>query len=183
PKQVLLAMGARLAENGAFYIYSVFALVYATQVVHMDRSIVLYGILIASALELPMIPFFGALSDRVGRKPVYFFGGIPTRAPARGFAPRDFSLHLFARRDVRATGGFPLRAVWHESAVQRSISRRATVLRAGRRAVADHRHGSSDLRLRSRRAGALPDWDGNYHHHLGHHRDGNAAARYRGRMN
>jgi MHS family shikimate/dehydroshikimate transporter-like MFS transporter len=78
PKQVLLAMGARLAENGAFYIYSVFALVYATQVVHMDRSIVLYGILIASALELPFIPFFGALSDRVGRKPVYLFGAIAT---------------------------------------------------------------------------------------------------------
>jgi MFS transporter, MHS family, shikimate and dehydroshikimate transport protein len=71
-------MGARLAENGAFYIYSVFALVYATQVVHMDRSIVLYGILIASALELPMIPLFGALSDRVGRKPVYLFGAIST---------------------------------------------------------------------------------------------------------
>jgi metabolite-proton symporter len=78
PKQVLLAMGARLAENGAFYIYSVFALVYATQVVHMDRSIVLNGILIASALELPMIPLFGALSDRVGRKPVYLFGAIST---------------------------------------------------------------------------------------------------------
>jgi MHS family shikimate/dehydroshikimate transporter-like MFS transporter len=78
PKQVLLAMGARLAENGAFYIYSVFALVYATQVVHMDRRIVLYGILIASALELPMIPLFGALSDRVGRKPVYLFGAIST---------------------------------------------------------------------------------------------------------
>jgi MFS transporter, MHS family, shikimate and dehydroshikimate transport protein len=78
PKQVLLAMGARLAENGAFYIYSVFALVYATQVVHMDRSIVLNGILIASALELPMIPLFGALSDRVGRKPVYLFGAIAT---------------------------------------------------------------------------------------------------------
>jgi metabolite-proton symporter len=78
PKQVLLAMGARLAENGAFYIYSVFALVYATQVVRMDRSIVLNGILIASALELPMIPLFGALSDRVGRKPVYLFGAIAT---------------------------------------------------------------------------------------------------------
>jgi MFS transporter, MHS family, shikimate and dehydroshikimate transport protein len=30
-KEVLLAMGARLAENGAFYIYSVFVLVYGTQ--------------------------------------------------------------------------------------------------------------------------------------------------------
>src|SRR5688572_6573184 len=32
PKQVLLAMGARFAENGAFYIYSAFVLTYATQV-------------------------------------------------------------------------------------------------------------------------------------------------------
>src|SRR4029453_14684894 len=31
PKEVLLAMGARLAENGSFYIYTVFVLVYATQ--------------------------------------------------------------------------------------------------------------------------------------------------------
>jgi MHS family shikimate/dehydroshikimate transporter-like MFS transporter len=78
PKQVLLAMGARFAENGAFYIYSVFALVYATQHVRMDRTIVLNGILLASALELPMIPLFGALSDRVGRRPVYLFGAIAT---------------------------------------------------------------------------------------------------------
>jgi MFS transporter, MHS family, shikimate and dehydroshikimate transport protein len=78
PKQVLLAMGARFAENGAFYIYSVFALVYATQHVRMDRTIVLNGILLASALELPMIPIFGALSDRVGRRPVYLFGAIAT---------------------------------------------------------------------------------------------------------
>jgi MFS family permease len=78
PKQVLLAMGARLAENGAFYIYSVFALVYATQHVHLAQSIVLNGILIASAIELPVIPLFGMLSDRVGRRPVYLFGAIAT---------------------------------------------------------------------------------------------------------
>ncbi len=32
------------------------------------------GVLISSALGLFTIPFFGALSDRVGRKPVYMFG-------------------------------------------------------------------------------------------------------------
>src|SRR5438105_4659406 len=30
-KQILLAAGARVAENGSFYIYSVFSLTYATQ--------------------------------------------------------------------------------------------------------------------------------------------------------
>jgi MFS family permease len=71
-------MGVRLAENGAFYIYSSFVLVYATQHVHIPQSVVLNGALIASALELPTIPFFGALSDRVGRRPVYLFGAVAT---------------------------------------------------------------------------------------------------------
>jgi MFS family permease len=78
PKEVLLAMGARFAENGAFYIYSVFALTYATQQVQMDRQIVLDGIMIGAGLQLLAIPFFGALSDRVGRRPVYLFGAVMT---------------------------------------------------------------------------------------------------------
>ena len=78
PRQVLLAMGARIAENGAFYVYSVFVLVYATQQVKMDRQIVLNGILLGAACELVAIPLFGALSDRVGRRPVYLFGATVT---------------------------------------------------------------------------------------------------------
>ena len=78
PKQVLLAAGARVAENGAFYIYSAFVLVYGTQQVGLPRQTVLNGILIASILALGAIPFFGALSDKVGRRPVYLFGAIVT---------------------------------------------------------------------------------------------------------
>ena len=78
PREVLVAMGARLAENGAFYIYTVFVLIYGTQHVGMDRNIVLTGIMIAAALELAAIPLFGWLSDLVGRRPVYLFGAIMT---------------------------------------------------------------------------------------------------------
>jgi metabolite-proton symporter len=76
PKQVLLAMGARFAENGAFYIYSVFVLVYATQQVKMAQRTVLYAMLFGAACELVAIPLYGALSDRIGRRPVYLFGAI-----------------------------------------------------------------------------------------------------------
>jgi len=76
PKQVLLAMGARFAENGAFYIYSVFVLVYATQQVKMPQRTVLYAMLFGAACELVAIPLYGALSDRIGRRPVYLFGAI-----------------------------------------------------------------------------------------------------------
>ena len=78
PKEVLLAAGARVAENGSFYIYSAFVLTYATQEVGLARETVLNGILLASVIELAAIPFFGALSDRVGRRPVYLFGAIVT---------------------------------------------------------------------------------------------------------
>ena len=78
PKQVLLAMGARFAENGAFYIFSVFVLTYATERAMIDRQIVLNAILIGAAVELVAIPLFGALSDRVGRRPVYLFGAVMT---------------------------------------------------------------------------------------------------------
>jgi metabolite-proton symporter len=78
PKQVLLAMGARLGENAAFYIYTVFVFVYAAQHVHMDSNTVLGALILAAAVELAAIPLYGALADRIGRRPVYLFGGIMT---------------------------------------------------------------------------------------------------------
>jgi MHS family shikimate/dehydroshikimate transporter-like MFS transporter len=78
PKQILQAAGARCAENGAFYIYSAFMLVYATQHVHISRNIPLTGIMIASACEFIAVPAYGALSDRIGRRPVYMFGAVMT---------------------------------------------------------------------------------------------------------
>jgi MHS family shikimate/dehydroshikimate transporter-like MFS transporter len=97
-KEVLLAMGARFAENGAFYIYTVFVLVYGTQRVGIDRQTVLNGVLIAAACALVAIPLWGALSDRLGRRPVYLFGACVTAL---------FAYPLFWMLD---TGSTPL--VW-----------------------------------------------------------------------
>ena len=76
PKNILLAMGARFAENGFFYIYATFVLAYATQVLGMNKQDILTGVLIAAFLESFTIPVFGALSDNLGRRPVYIFGAI-----------------------------------------------------------------------------------------------------------
>lgn len=74
PKNVLLAMGMRMAENGIFYVLTVFVLSYVTQQLGLDRSTVLTGVIIAALVSLFSTPAFGALSDRVGRRPVYLFG-------------------------------------------------------------------------------------------------------------
>jgi metabolite-proton symporter len=76
PKSVLLAMGARMAENGCFYIFTVFVLTYATTQRDVSRSTILNGVLVASAIQFFMIPAFGILSDRIGRRPVYLAGAL-----------------------------------------------------------------------------------------------------------
>ena len=76
PKNILLAMGARFAENGFFYIYAAFVLAYATQGLGMNRQDILNGVLIAAAVESFTIPAFGLLSDFVGRRRVYIFGAV-----------------------------------------------------------------------------------------------------------
>ncbi len=78
PREVLLAMGARFAENGAFYIYSAFVLTYWTQQLKNPQPLILNAMLFAAMCELLAIPFYGSLSDRVGRRPVYLFGAVMT---------------------------------------------------------------------------------------------------------
>jgi metabolite-proton symporter len=73
-RSVGLAMGARLAENVFFYIYTAWILNYAFARVKVATQTVMTGVLIAAAIDLFAIPAFGALSDRVGRRPVYLFG-------------------------------------------------------------------------------------------------------------
>lgn len=79
PKNVLLVMGARILENGVFYLFSVFVLTYATlPEVGFSRSMVLYAVSAAAFVQIFTIPTFGVLSDRVGRRPIYLFGAIFT---------------------------------------------------------------------------------------------------------
>jgi MFS family permease len=52
PKAVLIAMGLRVAENGSFYVFSVFVLAYVTEQLGLPNSLVLAGVMIASAIEL-----------------------------------------------------------------------------------------------------------------------------------
>jgi metabolite-proton symporter len=75
-REVLIAMGARFAENVSYYVFTVFILTYATEQLDLPRSFALTAVLAGSALHLLAIPLFGALSDRIGRRPVYTVGAV-----------------------------------------------------------------------------------------------------------
>jgi metabolite-proton symporter len=76
PGNLLLAMGARFAENACFYVFTVFIYTYASPPRGFARETILKGVLLASALQLVAIPAFAALSDRLGRRPVYLAGAL-----------------------------------------------------------------------------------------------------------
>ncbi|MEU6010761.1 MFS transporter [Streptomyces sp. NPDC047453] len=73
-RDVLVAMGARMAENISYYVITAFILVYATTSVGVSKQTALNAVLIASAVHFAVIPAWGALSDRIGRRPVYLLG-------------------------------------------------------------------------------------------------------------
>ena len=75
-REVLVAMGARIAENVSFYLLTVFSLAYLTKAQGAESSFTLNALVIASAVHLVTIPMWGALSDRIGRRPVYLFGAV-----------------------------------------------------------------------------------------------------------
>ncbi|MFE7462549.1 MFS transporter [Streptomyces sp. NPDC057499] len=75
-RDVLIAMGARMAENISYYVITAFVLVYATTAADLSKQTALNAVLIASAVHFAVIPMWGALSDRIGRRPVYLTGAI-----------------------------------------------------------------------------------------------------------
>jgi metabolite-proton symporter len=75
-KEVLITVGARLAENISFYVITLFILAYTTAELKLSQQTALNAVLIASAVHFAVIPMWGALSDRLGRRPVYLLGAV-----------------------------------------------------------------------------------------------------------
>ncbi|MDQ3405156.1 MAG: MHS family MFS transporter [Actinomycetota bacterium] len=94
-RQVLITIGARMAENVSYYVITAFILVYVTTGLGLAKGVGLNAVLIGSAVHFISLPLWGALSDRIGRRPVYLFGAV-------GMALWSFA--FFAMLDSKSAG-------------------------------------------------------------------------------
>ena len=76
PRNFFVVLGARMAENGLGYFFPVFGLSYVINTVGVPRADALSALMLAFVIELFTLLGFAALSDRIGRRPVYMFGAL-----------------------------------------------------------------------------------------------------------
>ena len=82
PKEIVLSALLRMSEQAPFYIFTSFALAYMRDNLGKSQAFALGAVTAAAALELVLIPVFGRLSDRLGRRLVYGVGAALTGAVA-----------------------------------------------------------------------------------------------------
>ncbi len=85
PRNFFVVVGARLAENALGYLYPVFGVSYLINNLHVPRNVPIMGTIAGSTALVVGALGFAALSDRIGRRPVYIFGALFSAACAFPF--------------------------------------------------------------------------------------------------
>jgi MHS family shikimate/dehydroshikimate transporter-like MFS transporter len=78
PRSVLVGIGAHVCDTAAAYMYATFTVAYATDELGMSKGVVLAAVVTYGILVIATQPLYGALSDRIGRRPLNLFGVIFT---------------------------------------------------------------------------------------------------------
>jgi metabolite-proton symporter len=75
-KNTLLGLGARYIEGVTFNIFGVFVVGYLAGTLGLPRQTALAGVMIASAIMIIMLPIYGNLSDKIGRRRMFAVAGV-----------------------------------------------------------------------------------------------------------
>jgi MFS family permease len=74
PLEIITSAFIRMAEQAPFYLFITFVLAYGTEQLKFERNELLNDTLVAAAIGLFSVPFFGHLSDIIGRRVMYAIG-------------------------------------------------------------------------------------------------------------
>lgn len=74
PGVIFKAFGARLADAGTWAVFLVFGITYVTETLDQPKSLAILGVATALVGQMVVVPLAGALSDRIGRRPVIMIG-------------------------------------------------------------------------------------------------------------
>ncbi|QCP49844.1 MHS family MFS transporter [Trinickia violacea] len=84
PKELLMVFGLRFGEGGASYVLFAFSLAYG-KFIGLSGSLLLGALTVSMVLMVPFSLWFGHLSDRFGRRPIYLAGALGIMAVAFPF--------------------------------------------------------------------------------------------------
>jgi MFS family permease len=74
PREVILSALLRTGQQAPFYIFITFVLTYGSATLGLDQGFMLNTTLVAAAISCFTVPFWGHVSDIVGRKRLYLIG-------------------------------------------------------------------------------------------------------------
>src|SRR5262245_14663758 len=75
-REVILTALLRTSQQTSFYIFTTYVLVYGTQQLGFSRGTILNFVMIQSLFSMSVIPVFGHLSDRFGRRTIISIGCV-----------------------------------------------------------------------------------------------------------
>ncbi|WP_188188125.1 MFS transporter [Nonomuraea sp. SYSU D8015] len=76
PRNFLIGVGAHINDTAVVYTLATFSVAYATQRLGLSSRTALLGVILFGLTVIVLQPFYGRLSDRVGRRPLNLFSVV-----------------------------------------------------------------------------------------------------------
>jgi MFS family permease len=75
-RTILLTCLIRTGQQAPFYLFTTFLISYGSGTLHLSQTFLFNAVLVAAGASLFTTPFFGYVSDRIGRKRMYVIGAV-----------------------------------------------------------------------------------------------------------